>query len=101
MLCRLCRTARSRRVGCQAALIQPARSALVTRRWNASLASEAKGEPAKPKRRSRTKSSTTIAFDDLPAFKTDADGLSVGPLEDLLELGKGYKEGEVVHRLQC
>ncbi|BEJ10769.1 hypothetical protein CspHIS471_0101910 [Cutaneotrichosporon sp. HIS471] len=44
-----------------------------------------------PKRRSRKKT-TTIDFDDLPAFKVDAEGKSVGPLEDLLELGKGYRQ---------
>ncbi|GMK56766.1 hypothetical protein CspeluHIS016_0306060 [Cutaneotrichosporon spelunceum] len=61
-------------------------------RWNSTSASSKATVP--PKRQSRKKT-TTIDFDDLPAFKADAEGKSVGPLEDLLELGRGYKEGRL------
>lgn len=80
------------RVGLRAVLA-PAAPRLFAR-GNATESAGLDAEPPAParKRRSRKKT-TTIDFDDLPAFKVDAEGKSVGPLEDLLELGRGYRQG--------
>lgn len=100
MLCRLGPVARPCRTGLRAALGGLESSPLVLLRRNTSDASEPKVNPPKPKRKSRRNTITTISFDDLPAFKVDTEGKSVGPLEDLLELGKGYKEGELTPLLR-
>lgn len=65
------------------------------------MSSDPEPEAPAPRRKSRRKTSTTVSFDELPAFKVDTEGKNVGPLEDLLQLGKGYKEGEAASRWHC